>query len=222
MLDELAAKSPGENSDLDENRNDDQPPFDLVDDPLEDFLPEIPTQIINPPNQVPDHQVDDADDQPQASTKDGSFSEIQQEENQASQSPTPDDPEDGLLKQAEDKPSPPETPQVREHTTRKPYHVLKTSLPKPEPLPRVDQKPRCIFVTLDSCGDKQQDVRRLRRIYGILVSRPGRDKFAFRVRENGYWCEINFPNVTTGLTDTLIHKLRGLMGDNNIDISQTP
>jgi hypothetical protein len=55
-----------------------------------------------------------------------------------------------------------------------------------------------------------------------LVSRPGRDQFAFRVRENGCFYEINFPNVTTGLTDTLIQKLRGLMGDQNIDITQQP
>jgi len=99
------------------------------------------------------------------------------------------------------------------------YHIYKAPLPKPEPLPQLDQKPRCIYITLDSCGDKHQDVRRLRRIHDILVSRPGRDKFAFRVRENGWSYEINFPNVTTGLTEILVHKLEGLMGPNNIDIA---
>jgi DNA polymerase III subunit alpha len=100
------------------------------------------------------------------------------------------------------------------------FHVFTAPLPKPEPLPNPDQKPRCIFITIDSCGDKGQDVRRLRRIHDILVSRPGRDQFAFRVREKGYWYEIDFPNVTTGLTDPLIHKLEGLMGTKNIDIAQ--
>jgi DNA polymerase III subunit alpha len=114
----------------------------------------------------------------------------------------------------------PDPPQIREQPAQKPYHVLNASLPKPEPLPHPDQTPRCITITLNSCGDKQQDVRRLRRLHGILISRPGRDLFAFRVRENGCLYEINFPNVTTGLTDTLIHKLQGLMGDQNIDIAQ--
>lgn len=100
------------------------------------------------------------------------------------------------------------------------YHMFSTPLPKAEPLPRSDQKPRCIYITLNSCGDKRKDVLRLRRIHDILVSRPGKDQFAFRVNENGWWYEIDFPNVTTGLTEPLINKLEGMMGSNNIDISQ--
>jgi hypothetical protein len=87
-------------------------------------------------------------------------------------------------------------------------------------LPHPDQKPRCIYITLDSCGDKYKDVRRLRLIHDILISRPGRDQFAFRVNENGCRYEINFPNVTTGLTEPLIQKLEGMMGANNIQITQ--
>jgi len=99
------------------------------------------------------------------------------------------------------------------------FHILKPNLPKPEPLPNPDQKPRCITIKLSTCGDKHKDVRRLRLVHDILVSRPGRDQFAFRVQENGCMYEINFPNVTTGLTETLIHKLEGMMGANNISIS---
>ena len=111
---------------------------------------------------------------------------------------------------------------MREQPPQKPFHVLSLSLPKPDPLPHTDQKPRCITLTLNSCGDKQQDVRRMRRIHDILVSRPGRDRFSFRVRENGFLYEISFPNVTTGLTDTLIQKLQVFLGDQNIDITQQP
>ena len=99
------------------------------------------------------------------------------------------------------------------------FHILKPNLPKPEPLPNPEQKPRCITIKLSTCGDKHKDVRRLRLVHDILVSRPGRDQFAFRVQENGCMYEINFPNVTTGLTETLIHKLEGMMGANNISIS---
>ena len=111
--------------------------------------------------------------------------------------------------------------QVREASPKtSDYHMFSTPLPKAEPLPRSDQKPRCIYITLNSCGDKRKDVLRLRRIHDILVSRPGKDQFAFRVNENGWWYEIDFPNVTTGLTEPLINKLEGMMGSNNIDISQ--
>jgi hypothetical protein len=139
-------------------------------------------------------------------------------------------PEEDVAENGEDEPAPlkEETPPSgperieQEQFSPKSVHVLKSPLPKPDPLPRVDRKPRCIYITLDSCGDKKQDVRRLRRIHDILVSRPGRDQFAFRVKENGFWYEINFPNVTTGLTDTLVQKLKGFLGDQNIDITQLP
>jgi DNA polymerase-3 subunit alpha len=99
------------------------------------------------------------------------------------------------------------------------YYVFKPSLTRPEPLPKPDQKPRCITITVDSCGNKEQDVLRLRRIHDILISRPGRDKFAFRVCENGFTFEIDFPNLTTGLTEPLVHQLEGMMGSNNIIIA---
>jgi hypothetical protein len=108
---------------------------------------------------------------------------------------------------------------VQERPEPREYYVLKAP-PKAEPLPRPDQQPRCIYITLDSCGDKNQDVLRLRRIHDILISRPGKDKFAFRVCENGWAYEIDFPNMTTGLTEPLINKLEGMMGAHNIKIIQ--
>ena len=110
--------------------------------------------------------------------------------------------------------------QVRERPAIQGFHVLKPSLLKPEPLPHPEQEPRCIFITLDPCGDKRQDVRRMCRIHDILISRPGRDRFAFRLFENGRRVEVTFPNMTTGLTETLISKLEGMLGTHNIDITQ--
>ena len=98
------------------------------------------------------------------------------------------------------------------------YYMVRPPLQKPESLPKPNQKPRCITITIKSCGDKGQDVNRLRRIHDILISRPGQDSFAFRVCEKGYLFEINFPNVTTGLTEPLIRLLEGMMGANNIEI----
>jgi len=110
--------------------------------------------------------------------------------------------------------------QIQERPAIQGFHVLKAAILKPEPLPHPEQKPRCIYITLDPCGDKNQDIRRMRRIHDILISRPGKDRFAFRVCENGRMFEITFPNMTTGLTEILISKLKGLLGTHNIDISQ--
>ncbi len=98
------------------------------------------------------------------------------------------------------------------------YHLLHAAPIQPEEMPSPDQSPRCIYITLASCGDRSKDVHRLQRIHDILISRPGRDHFAFRVHEKGKAFEISFPNETTGLTDTLVRKLKGLTGSQNIDI----
>ena len=79
--------------------------------------------------------------------------------------------------------------------------------------------PRKLVITLVSCGDKDRDIRRLRRIHGVLVSRPGKDRFAFRVFENDHCYVLDFPSDTTGLNDILVTKLAGLMGEKNIEIA---
>jgi len=225
-LDDLAMDSSDQSPD-------DGPPLrstlreDLDDDLLEDFLPQLPMDGIKPASPLGNKPQDPPRDPPgerHAGAEEGEAEALGRvaENVPADSTPQPDIPEDGDPYPDGAQPSQSRTAQVREQPPPVGFHVLKSPLPKPELLPRADQKPRCIKITLDSCGDKQQDVRRLRRIHGILISRPGRDLFAFRVRENGYCYEISFPNVTTGLTDTLIHKLRGLMGDQNIDIAQLP
>jgi hypothetical protein len=108
--------------------------------------------------------------------------------------------------------------QVREDPTAR-YHMLRASLQKPDPIPSADQKPRCITITIKSCGNKDQDIRRIKRLHDILISRPGRDRFVFHVCENGWQYQIDFPNVTTGLTDPLVSQLMSLMGSQNINIA---
>ena len=219
-LDELAV-------DLEEPSLIQDPPFSLEDDFLEDFLPDLPQDDLEPTDQPVESDEEAAEipseDPPGASESPASqISLVESGTTPDDPVPPADDTDSTSYTAADEAPSSP-AHQVREpRPAPRTFHILNQPLPKPDPLPRPDQKPRCIFITLDTSGDKQQDVRRLRRIHGILISRPGRDQFAFRVRENGFWYEINFPNITTGLTDTLIHKLRGMMGDQNIDIAQLP
>lgn len=79
-----------------------------------------------------------------------------------------------------------------------------------------DSSPRLVSVILRSCGDKQRDARRIKRIYGTLVSYPGRDKFSFTVFEGGRRFLLEFPNDTTGICPELIRKLIDLVGEGNV------
>jgi DNA polymerase-3 subunit alpha len=84
------------------------------------------------------------------------------------------------------------------------------------------ETPRMATITLRSCGDKDRDVRRLRRIYGALVSSPGSDRFAFQVFENDQYFLLEFPNDSTGLTQELITRLLELVGEDNLRIDPIP
>ncbi|MDY6845843.1 MAG: DNA polymerase III subunit alpha [Chloroflexota bacterium] len=197
------------------------------DDFLEDFLPDLPfeqdqSMVSNVGEEADlDEEISLNDETPQ----DIAPSEPQTKEDAIGASVRVEQPSKGMeeselpeIKSAVDQKTPLGVRGKR--NPRGGFHLYSLSLAKAEPLPHPDQQPRCIYITLDSCGDKHKDVRRLRLIHDILVSRPGRDLFAFRVYENGCWFEIDFPNVTTGLTEPLIQKLEGMMGANNIQITQ--
>jgi hypothetical protein len=196
------------------------------DELLEDFLPDLPfdedlTDAFEPEDSADsEDETSDQDEDPENITP----AESQPEDNPGT--PISDDqaPDDGKgLEPSETRDLSEQRPGFstpKRQNLRGAYHLYSPSLAKADPLPHPDQKPRCIYITLNSCGDKNTDVRRLRLLHDILVSRPGRDAFAFRVCENGCKYEIDFPNVTTGLTEPLIQKLEGLMGANNIQITQ--
>ena len=219
-----------------------QPPdIDDEDAFLEDFLPDLPFDEDMPDLENSDKDIEQEEDF--ANTDDGAVdidkdaksidqntvdvSSPKTQSEDEDEKPLMSDNSDESITESpsstnpgskeEEKPAPGMTEKL---SRRRGFHLFKPSLAKPEPLPHPDQKPRCIYITLNSCGDKYKDVRRLRLIHDILISRPGRDQFAFRVNENGCKYEINFPNVTTGLTEPLIQKLEGMMGTNNIHITQ--
>jgi len=217
-----------------EVNNHEKPSSTAEDDFLDDYLPDLPFDEIEPSYPVDDAEkngqpegsqtgpvqnADIGDNEPLSiSLSEPETTQTSEDEMSAAQGPAAKHTSDeaGYAQSAQAV-----NTKVREASQKtSEYHMFSTPLPKAEPLPRADQKPRCIYITLNSCGDKRKDVLRLRRIHDILVSRPGKDQFAFRVNENGWWYEIDFPNVTTGLTEPLINKLEGMMGSNNIDISQ--
>lgn len=80
------------------------------------------------------------------------------------------------------------------------------------------KQPRMITVILRSCGDKERDVRRLRRVYGKLTSCPGKDRFALLIFEGGSRYQMEFPNETTGITPELLRALYDLVGEENVRV----
>ncbi len=81
---------------------------------------------------------------------------------------------------------------------------------------------RMVTVTLNTSGERQRDVRRMHRILGLLRSSPGVDRFAMMIFEDGHSFLMEFPNDTTGLTESLLKQLDALVGTGNISIEVLP
>jgi DNA polymerase-3 subunit alpha len=78
-----------------------------------------------------------------------------------------------------------------------------------------DHPPRQITILLRPTGDKERDKRRIKTLYGTLISHHGRDKFTFQIFENGKGHLIDFPNDTTRICPELLERLKKLMGEEN-------
>ncbi len=84
--------------------------------------------------------------------------------------------------------------------------------------PRDGEAVHMVTVILRASGDKTRDQLRMRRIYGIVSSYPGNDRFAFHVFERSRGYLIEFPNFTTGWCPELIQKLNFLVGSENVRV----
>jgi len=76
-----------------------------------------------------------------------------------------------------------------------------------------DLPPRLITVVLRPSGDNDRDRRRIKNVYGILISAHGKDRFQFQVFENGRGHLIDFPNDTTRIAPDMLTRLKKLMGE---------
>ncbi|OGO18597.1 MAG: DNA polymerase III subunit alpha [Chloroflexi bacterium RBG_16_48_8] len=75
-----------------------------------------------------------------------------------------------------------------------------------------------IKVFLRSTGNKKRDTLRMRRVYGLLTTYHGVDRFAVFVFEGSRRYHLEFPNDTTGYCLELHTQLRDLVGDANVQI----
>ena len=78
-----------------------------------------------------------------------------------------------------------------------------------------DHAPQQITVILRTTGDKEHDRRRIKTIYGTLISFHGRDRFSFQIFENGSGYLIDFPNDTTRVCNEMLERLKKLTGEEN-------
>jgi DNA polymerase III subunit alpha len=76
-----------------------------------------------------------------------------------------------------------------------------------------EHPPQQITVTLRTTGDKDHDRRRIKTIFGTLISFHGRDRFSFQIFENGSGYLIDFPNDTTRVCLEMLERLKKLMGE---------
>ncbi|HKY56229.1 MAG TPA: DNA polymerase III subunit alpha, partial [Anaerolineales bacterium] len=83
-----------------------------------------------------------------------------------------------------------------------------------------DHRPQQITLTLRSSGDKEWDKRRIKTIYGTLISFHGRDRFSFQIFENGSGHLIDFPNDTTRVCPEMLERLKKLMGQESWQVEE--
>ncbi|MFN3492493.1 MAG: hypothetical protein ACK40V_09775, partial [Anaerolineales bacterium] len=76
-----------------------------------------------------------------------------------------------------------------------------------------EHPPQQITITLRSTGDRDRDKRRIKTLYGTLISYHGRDKFSFQIFENGKGHLIDFPNDSTRICPELLDRLKKLMSE---------
>lgn len=79
-----------------------------------------------------------------------------------------------------------------------------------------------IIITIPRSGDGPRDLLRMRKVHGLLVDNPGKDKFFFEIpndKEDDI-TQIEFPNQTTTIDDELLEKLNKIISNENIAVIQ--
>jgi DNA polymerase-3 subunit alpha len=87
---------------------------------------------------------------------------------------------------------------------------------KPSEAPEKTGIPQLVTVVLRSTGDKNRDILRMRRIYGLLISSPGNDRFAFYMIERNRGYRLEFPSDSTDFNPGLRAALEDIVGVGNV------
>jgi DNA polymerase III subunit alpha len=220
--DEYLPRSPGDNGT-------DSPKPALVKrpDPAPKATPPprpAPVKIAEPPSDyVPDPEEDDGffDDMPPPPEAPPDWDDFVLPEKTLA-APPPAAPLDDLLTLEQYG----ETPGAKAKATPPPPVVIPTVSSRPIAPPTVVEPqddglpPRIITVYLRPSGDQTRDRRRIKNVYGILISHPGKDRFSFYVTEEGRGHLIDFPNDTTRICVEMLDRLKKLLGSEDWRIEE--
>ena len=106
---------------------------------------------------------------------------------------------------------------VEEVPTSPPPVLLRSTL-VPYSRGEEDQAPQMLTIILRPIGDGERDIRRISRLYGTLISFPGKDRFAFQIFEEGRGHLIEFPNDSTHLCAEMLAKIKDAVGEENMRV----
>lgn len=88
----------------------------------------------------------------------------------------------------------------------------------PSEAPVAGEARRMLTVVLRPGLGKVRDALLIRRIFGMLISTPGVDRFNFHIFENGGGYLLDFPNYNTRISPELMDALRKLAGVENVRV----
>ncbi len=80
--------------------------------------------------------------------------------------------------------------------------------------------PQQITILLRPTGDRERDKRRIKTLYGTLISFHGHDRFSFQIHEGGRGHLIDFPNDTTRVCPEMLLRLKKLMREESWQIEE--
>lgn len=77
---------------------------------------------------------------------------------------------------------------------------------------------RLLEINLHCSGRHDNNVRLLRQAYALLQQHPGSDRFCFNIINEQGRVQLDFPNATTHFESELESMLKGLLGENAIQV----
>jgi len=85
---------------------------------------------------------------------------------------------------------------------------------------QLDRPPqvRLLEVNLQCSGNHETDMHLLNQVYGLLQRHPGSDRFVFNIVDSHGRVQLEFPNVTTRLSQDLTSQLEATLGQNALHI----
>ncbi len=82
------------------------------------------------------------------------------------------------------------------------------------------KKPKLLTIIIKREPDNpiESIIRKMKRVHGLITSYPGRDQFAFLIKEGGKTNLVEFPDTMTNICEELLSKIRKEIGEKNIQI----